>query len=132
MSTSIFCVKKISPKVTLANKFFVDREQTASLICQVEGNPKPTISWSPCDPPNVLCDKQYLNISKVQTACANFNCRATNALGEESASTVLLIGGSHIYLRLSTSGECDKKDSVWETLKNQVPYTASVAQKIII
>ncbi|XP_067042620.1 lachesin-like isoform X3 [Acropora muricata] len=89
-----------SPKVTLRKKFFVGREQTASLFCQVEGNPKPTISWSPCDPPNVLCDKQYLNISKVQTARANFNCTATNALGEESASTVLLYQALCKYSKL--------------------------------
>ncbi|XP_067030314.1 uncharacterized protein [Acropora muricata] len=78
-----------SPKVTLANRFFVDREQTASLICQVEGNPKPAISWNCCDLPNFLSDKQYLNISKVQTARANYNCNARNTLGIDSATTVL-------------------------------------------
>ncbi|XP_074634416.1 proto-oncogene tyrosine-protein kinase receptor Ret-like isoform X5 [Acropora palmata] len=54
------------------------------------------------------------------TARGNFNCTATNALGVDSASTVLLIGGYNIYLRLSISGECDDKTPVWETLKNQL------------
>ncbi|KAK2557504.1 hypothetical protein P5673_020251, partial [Acropora cervicornis] len=31
------------------------------------------------------------------------------------------IGGKNIYLRLSVSGECDKKDSVWETLEKELP-----------
>ncbi|XP_067030311.1 uncharacterized protein [Acropora muricata] len=109
-----------SPKVTLANRFFVDREQTASLICQVEGNPKPAISWNCCDLPNFLSDKQYLNISKVQTARANYNCNARNTLGIDSATTVLIIGGYRIYLRMGISEECDKKDSVWEALKKKL------------
>ncbi|XP_015751965.1 PREDICTED: hemicentin-1-like [Acropora digitifera] len=111
-----------SPKVTLAEKFFVDRGKTVSLICQVEGNPKPTISWSPCDLPNVVCDKQHLNISKVQTARANYNCTARNAVGIDSANTVLIIGGYKIYLSIGIIEECDKKSSVWEELKREVLY----------
>ena len=79
----------VPPKVTLAEKFFVGQGEAASLICQVEGNPSPTISWSHCDVPNILCDKQYLNISKVQTARAIYNCTARNAVGVDSATTVL-------------------------------------------
>ncbi|XP_067056911.1 uncharacterized protein [Acropora muricata] len=109
----------VSPKVTLRKKFFVGREQTASLFCQVEGNPKPTISWSPCDPPHVSCDKQYLNISKVQTALSNYNCTARNAVGIDSATTELRIGGYSIYLKMAIIEECDKKDSVWEALKKE-------------
>ena len=75
--------------VTLASKVFVDREQTASLICEVEGNPTPTISWSPCSGRSVVCDEQYWNISKVLTARANYTCTATNALGVDSATTLL-------------------------------------------
>ena len=33
-----------------------------------------------------------------------------------------VIGGVNVYLRLSVSEECDNKDSVWETLKKEVPY----------
>ncbi|XP_074634711.1 uncharacterized protein LOC141893222 isoform X2 [Acropora palmata] len=109
-----------SPKVTLAKKFFVGREQNASLICQVEGNPEPLISWSHCDAPNVFCDKQYLNISKLQTARSNYNCTARNALGIDSATTVVFIGGENIYLRLSVSGKCDNKDSVWKILQKEL------------
>ena len=79
----------VSPVVTLASKVFVGREQTASLICEVEGNPAPIISWSPCYGQSVVCDKQYLNISKVQTARANYTCKATNPVGVDSATTLL-------------------------------------------
>ena len=79
----------VPPMVTLASKVFVGREQTAFLFCEVEGNPTPIISWSPCDGKSVLCEEQYLNISKVQTARANYTCTATNALGVDSATTLL-------------------------------------------
>ena len=31
-----------------------------------------------------------------------------------------VIGGKNIYLRLSVSGDCDDKDSVWERLQEEV------------
>ncbi|XP_067033062.1 fibroblast growth factor receptor 1-like isoform X2 [Acropora muricata] len=108
------------PKVILAQKVFVRREETTPLYCEVEGNPTPTISWSPCYGQSVVCDEHYLNISKVQTARTNYTCTATNALGVDSATTLLLIGGNNIYLRLSVSGECDNKASVWETLVKEL------------
>ena len=75
--------------VKLAQKLFVGREQTALLNCEVEGNPTPTISWSPCDAENLLCDKQILNISQVQSARTNYSCAARNYLGISIATTVL-------------------------------------------
>ncbi|XP_015777409.1 PREDICTED: roundabout homolog 1-like [Acropora digitifera] len=108
------------PNVTLALKVFVDREQNASLKCEVEGNPTPTISWSPCDVGNHLCDKPYLNISKVQSARTNYTCTARNYLGTDSASILLLIGGKKVYLRLSVNGECDNQAYIWETLKKEL------------
>ncbi|XP_044180712.1 lachesin-like isoform X4 [Acropora millepora] len=116
----VFVDVQVPPMVTLASKVFVGREQTASLICEVEGNPAPIISWSPCYGQSVVCDKQYLNISKVQTARANYTCKATNTVGVDSATTLLLIGGKNVYLRLSVSGNCDNKDSVWEILKEEL------------
>ena len=75
--------------VKLPPKVFVGREQPASLICEVEGNPTPIISWSPCYGKNVVCGGRYLNISKVQTARANYTCTANNSLGVDSATTLL-------------------------------------------
>ncbi|XP_067031299.1 fibroblast growth factor receptor 3-like isoform X1 [Acropora muricata] len=120
-----------SPKVTLAERFFVGREQTASLICHVEGNPTPTISWSHCDLHNLLCDKQYLNVSNVQTARTNYTCIASNYLGRDSSTTVLLIGGNNVYVRLSLASECKDKDSVWETLENELSRVFANTQSYI-
>ena len=75
--------------VTLVQKVLVGREQNASLKCEAKGNPTPTISWSPCDVGNILCNKQYLNISKVQSPRASYTCTATNYLGIDSATTIL-------------------------------------------
>ncbi|XP_044180357.1 fibroblast growth factor receptor 2-like [Acropora millepora] len=124
----VFVGVQVPPMVALTSKVFVDREQTVSLICEVEGNPTPIISWSPCSGRSVVCDEQYLNISKVQTARANYTCTATNAVGVDSETTLLLIGGKNVYLRLSVSGECDKKDSVWETLQKELSKVFSNTQ----
>ena len=75
--------------VTLTSKFYVQREQTASLNCEVEGNPIPSIYWSPCDLPSICCNGQYLSISRVQTSRANYTCTAVNNLGSDSRTTVL-------------------------------------------
>ena len=75
--------------MTLAQKVFVGREETASLNCEVKGNPPPTISWSPCDEGNRSCNEQYLNISQVQSARANYTCTARNDVGTASGTTVV-------------------------------------------
>ncbi|XP_074634424.1 fibroblast growth factor receptor 3-like isoform X2 [Acropora palmata] len=120
LSKDVFVDVHVPPMVKLPSKVFVGREQTVSLICEVEGNPTPIISWSPCHGKDVSCVEQYLNISNVQTARANYTCTASNALGEDSATTLLLIGGKNIYLRLSVRGKCDNKDSVWKILQKEL------------
>ncbi|XP_068733682.1 limbic system-associated membrane protein-like isoform X2 [Montipora capricornis] len=119
------------PKISLPKKFYVGREQNVSLTCAVDGNPTPTISWTPCNLPNHVCDKQYLNISKVKTARTTYICNASNYLGSDSATTVVFIGGVNIYLRLSISEECKNKDSVWETLKNELDEVFAQEQTYI-
>ena len=84
-----FLFLTVPPIVTLKSEFFVSREQTASLNCEVEGNPTPSVRWIPCDLPNIGCDKQYLNISKEQTSHANYTCTASNYLGNDSETTLL-------------------------------------------
>ncbi|XP_068685611.1 neurotrimin-like [Montipora foliosa] len=119
------------PIITIESKFFVGREQTASLYCDVEGNPTPWIHWTPCDLPSIGCHKQYLNISKVQTSRATYTCTASNYLGSDSETTLLVIGGTNIFISFSTSGECDEKDSVWGSLQNELVKVFANTQSYI-
>ncbi|XP_068733307.1 fibroblast growth factor receptor 3-like [Montipora capricornis] len=120
LTKDVFINVLFRPMVTLTSKFYVQREQTASLNCEVEGNPIPSIYWSPCDLPSICCNGQYLGISRVQTSRANFTCTAVNNVGNDSRTTVLIIGGYNIYLTISTIGECENKDSLWKTLQSEL------------
>ena len=84
-----FITVPVRPTFALASIVSVGHKQTAVVIREVEGNSTHVISWSPCYGKYVVYDKQYLNISRVQTACANYTCTATNALGVDSGTTVL-------------------------------------------
>lgn len=121
----------LPPKVTLPKRVLAGREQTARLICEVEGNPKPNISWSGCDQPNHLCDKQYLIVLKVQNPRTNYTCTGRNYLGSDSATTFLIIAGNSAYMRLSACGECEDKDSIWETLENKLSEVFANTQSYI-
>ena len=59
-----------------------------SLDCKVDGYPIPTITWTPCNAQENVCDQSMLNISKVQNDGV-YTCTAKNSLGNESASTSL-------------------------------------------
>lgn len=79
----------VSPEIKLQSMHYVEREQSASLHCQVEGYPTPTITWTPCN--NLqgnVCDKSRLNVPRVKRDNV-YVCTAINSLGCDSASTKL-------------------------------------------
>ena len=78
----------VAPRINLQDKYYVGREQAASLHCRVEGNPPPTITWTPCNPEKLVCYDSFLNISKVQMS-AEYTCAVENCLGRKSANTNL-------------------------------------------
>ena len=78
----------VAPRVSLQDNYYVDREQPVSLHCRVQGNPTPTINWTPRNLQEHILDKSFLNISKVQKS-AEYTCTAENSLGKTSASTNL-------------------------------------------
>ncbi|XP_068685566.1 fibroblast growth factor receptor 2-like [Montipora foliosa] len=131
LTKDVFINVLFPPVITIESKLFVGREQTALLNCEVEGNPTPWIHWTPCDLPSIGCDKQFLNISKVQTSRANYTCTASNYVGNHSETTLLIIGGTNIFISLSTSGECDEKDSVWGSLQNELAKVFANTQSYI-
>ena len=74
--------------ITLQNKYSVGREKSVSLDCKVDGYPLPTITWTPCDAPENVCNQSMLNISKVQNDEV-YICTAKNSLGNDTANTSL-------------------------------------------
>ena len=78
----------VSPNITLQNKHYVGREKSVSLDCKVDGYPTPTITWTPCNSQENVCDQNLLNISKVQNDGV-YTCTAKNSLGNDSANTSL-------------------------------------------
>ena len=69
-----------------------------SLDCKVDGYPIPTITWTPCNAQENVCDQSMLNISKVQNDGV-YNCTAKNCVGNDSANTSL--GKSFYFMRAS-------------------------------
>ena len=96
----------VAPRINLTDTHYVDRGQAASLYCQVKGYPSPTISWTPCNPLENVCDNSFLNISKVQESAEIYTCTAENSLGKKSASTDLgklsLSDTMHLHLLSDT------------------------------
>ena len=78
----------VPPNITLQNKYYVGREKSVSLDCKVDGYPIPTITWTPCNTQENVCDQSMLNISKVQNDGV-YTCTAKNSLGNDSANTSL-------------------------------------------
>ena len=76
------------PNITLQNKYSVGREKSVSLDCKVDGYPLPTITWTPCDAPENVCNQSMLNISNVQYDGV-YICTAKNSLGNDTANTSL-------------------------------------------
>lgn len=83
----VFHIVSVPATITLQSTSYVGREQSASLDCQVEGYPPPTITWIPCNSQEV-CNTRFLNISKVERS-VNYSCAANNSLGNDSAITNL-------------------------------------------
>ena len=76
------------PDITLQNKYSVGREKSVSLDCKVHGYPLPTITWTPCDAQENVCNQSMLNISNVQNDGV-YICTAKNSLGNDAANTRL-------------------------------------------
>ena len=72
--------------VNLLTEYKVAAHQSVSLQCKAYGNPRPSFTWTPCDPQKYVCDKSKLNAFEVQRD-AVFTCKVTNDLGTDLANT---------------------------------------------
>ena len=88
LTLNILVFISVPANVTLPKKYYVGREKNVSLDCKVDGYPIPTITWTPCNAQENVCDQSMLNISKVQNDGV-YTCTAKNSLGNNSTNTSL-------------------------------------------
>lgn len=84
----------VSPNAHPQDKYYVGREKSVSLDCKDDGYPIPTITWTPCNAQENVCDQSMLDISKVQNDGV-YTCTAKKSLGNDSASTS--VGRSFLF-----------------------------------
>ena len=64
-------------------EYMVGVQQSVYLNCEAEGNPPPTYTWTPCNDPGQVCDKNALHISQVLND-TSYTCRVANVYGNDS------------------------------------------------
>ena len=79
LTLNILVFISVPANVTLQKKYYVGREKNVSLDCKVDGYPIPTITWTPCNAQENVCDQSMLNISEVQNDGV-YTCTAKNSL----------------------------------------------------
>ena len=92
--TLLLLLSTVPPEITLQSKYYVGRGKSESLDCKVEGYPPPTITWTPCNAQENVCDQSMLNISKVKDGGV-YTCTARNSLGDDGANTS--VGKSFLF-----------------------------------
>jgi len=75
--------------VKLVSEHEVAAQQSVSLDCQAEGNPKPTYTWTPCDPQQSVCQKSVLHFQASDKSVHAFTCKVENNLGSDKRNTFL-------------------------------------------
>ncbi|CAH3033679.1 unnamed protein product, partial [Porites evermanni] len=110
------------PNITLQNKYYVGREKSVSLDCKVDGYPIPTITWTPCNTQENVCD-----VSIVNQQDWHFFYGYEEILSAMKGQTDLnlmsiLIGAKVINLTLTIiNKECNEDDqSFWQSLKKAI------------
>ena len=88
--------------VNFKSEHEVAAQQSVSLECQAEGNPKPTYTWTPCDPEQSVCHESMLKFQASSESVYTFICKAENHLDSDTRNTTLckLTGTSHVILLL--------------------------------
>jgi len=100
----------------------VAAQQRVSLDCPAEGNPKPTYTWTPCDPQQSVCHMSTLIIPEVLKD-TNYSCRVENDLGSDTTNTSLFIASDVINVTMViTSEECTdgEYNQLWAKLNKTI------------
>ena len=123
LTLNILVFISVPANVTLQKKYYVGREKNVSLDCKVDGYPIPTITWTPCNAQENVCDQSMLNISKVQNDGV-YTCTAKNSLGNDSASTSL--GKSFYFVCVRFLGT-----NVFASFKIDTIFSLSLMRKLL-
>ena len=67
------------------SEHYVAVQQSVTLNCQAEGNPRPSYTWTPCYPGQV-CDKSTLVISQVLDDGV-YTCKVANDFSSDAKDT---------------------------------------------
>jgi len=100
----------------------VATQQRVSLDCPAEGNPKPTYTWTPCDPQQSVCHESTLIILEA-VMDTNYSCTVENLLGSDTINTSLFIASDVINVTMVIArGDCtDGEDNqLWEKLSKKI------------
>ena len=99
----------------IASEHKVAVEQSVSLQCRAEGDPPPSYRWTPCEPPQSVCQDKVLNISKVLNDGV-YVCTVTNVLGSDagniSVCKLFLISNTFKYMYNKRLSDCSYDFSV--------------------
>ena len=69
-------------------------QQSVTLNCEAEGNPPLTYTWTSCNDPEQVCDKNNLYISQVLND-TSYTCGVANVYGDDSKTATVC--KSHIH-----------------------------------
>ncbi|CAH3158929.1 unnamed protein product, partial [Pocillopora meandrina] len=90
--------------VNFQPEYFVGVQQSLTLNCGADGNPPPTYTWTPCNYPEQVCDKNALDISQVLDD-TSYTCRVASVFGDDSKTANIYIGGNVINITIVITSE---------------------------
>ncbi|XP_066024991.1 uncharacterized protein [Pocillopora verrucosa] len=90
--------------VNFQPEYFVGVQQSLTLNCGADGNPPLTYTWTPCNYPEQVCDKNTLDISQVLDD-TSYTCRVASVFGDDSKTANIYIGGNVINITIVITSE---------------------------
>ncbi|XP_020629982.1 neural cell adhesion molecule 2-like isoform X2 [Orbicella faveolata] len=105
--------------VNLKSEHEVTAQQCEPLVCQAEGNPEPSYTWTPCDSQQSVCHQSVLHFQASNKSVYTFTCKVENYLSSDTRNTTVFIASDVINVTLVVIGVESNKllEKLRETLK---------------